>query len=230
MRSSPGSVANSRACAVAVLAAGMLLLPLGCARKPDAGNRGNAPPPARPAAGRVGRDKPRVAGVQRPEPDVDISMILTFGKHEVGIRDEFEVRLGSEVAVREDVVWNHAESVNQYTRSWGVVRCGANSAEKAKKVRTDTGLVVIGGDTTAWDGFEVSRLVPRRGGGEVEQVRQYKLRFTKVGSFQFAVEWCAGIAEPREPGGAETVRSFADSREFLVRVVDAPQKAAKPRN
>ena len=119
MRSSPGSVANSRACAVAVLAAGMLLSMLGL-------RPGNPTPetvemrrrPARHAAGRTPPGGPGGAAEKRSVSNVEISLTMTLGDREVGFGEETEVPLGSEVAVREDVAWNHAESVNWYWRYW----------------------------------------------------------------------------------------------------------------
>ena len=88
--------------------------------------------------------------------------------------------------------------------------------------------MLIGGDTTVLEDTEDSRdlgIQPKsHGGAEVQKLRDYRLRFMKVGLFRFEVCWVAGFAEP---GFGATEGPFA-MRDFIVRVVDAPHKAAKP--
>jgi hypothetical protein len=134
-----------------LLAAGTLLFSFGCGQRPERQRLdAHASPPSAadsPGTERVGTDKPSARAIQRNVPHVEISLTMTFDGREVGLRDEIEVPLGSEVAVREDVVWNHAESVNWYSRywrAWRASRSGDGTVDPApKKVRTDTGLVLI---------------------------------------------------------------------------------------
>jgi len=203
-RSLPRSAANSRARGAAMLlVAGSVLIAFGCGHRSTVGLAGGGrAPPATAAADSPGSEsgrpeKPSTTAVQRYAADDDAKMILTVDERVVGLGKTIEVPLGAEVAVRERLVSKHLEDVSWYTRSWGVSRGGANSVEKTRNVRTDAGLVVIGGDATSWEDNEKRtkcRIHPISHGsrGDLEYVRDYRLRFMRPGWYVVEVTWDAG--------------------------------------
>jgi hypothetical protein len=224
MRGSPMSVVNSRACAAGVLAAGMLLLALGCASKPDAGNRGNSSPPTRPAADHTPPGGPGGAAEKRDVPNVAASLTVSFDKRPLAGGSEVELARGSEISVREEMCWNHAPSVNRYLRLWRVKPLFTGNqrpASGSRLARTASGEVVIGRDAASWEELEDYRdLIEPAQSSASGDVREYRLRFVDAGSYKVNIVWCVGIAE----GNDGKFIGFGDRTDVIVNVVDGARK------